>query len=142
MHIIKASEERRQEIVNLLQSEGLPHADIGLLTDFYIAIEGQHLIGLIGMERYGPYGLLRSMVVHPDHRNRNIAASLIENLEQEAITSGVTILYLLTETADRYFLNKGFNAISRTDVPHVLMQSSEFSYACPSSAIVMKKSLA
>src|ERR1700751_4779984 len=122
MQIISAGEEKRQEILSLLQSEGLPSEDIGLLTDFYVAVEERSVVGLIGMERYGQYGLLRSMVVHPYHRNRNIATNLVEILEKEAAASGITVLYLLTETADQYFSKKGYYTISRNVVPKELMQ--------------------
>ena len=55
-----------------------------MLTDFYTVIDEGKVIGLIGMERYGRYGLLRSMVVHPDYRNKRIAAILVNMLEEQA----------------------------------------------------------
>jgi amino-acid N-acetyltransferase len=46
---------------------------------------------------------------------------------------------LLTETAPGYFETKGYQQITRADVPEEVQQSSEFSHVCPQSAIVMKK---
>ena len=143
MHIVKATEQNRDEIKSLLQSVNLPSEDLpATLTDFYAVVYAGELIGLIGMERYGHYGLLRSMVVHPGHRNKRIAETLVSKLEQEAKSTGITDMYLLTETADNYFSKKGYTTISREEVPAELKSSSEFSHVCPVSAIVMKKPLA
>ena len=143
MQIVKATEQSRDEIKSLLQSQNLPTEDLpNVLADFYAAVDAGELIGLIGMERYDHYGLLRSMVVHPDHRNKGIAETLVTQLEQEAKSSGITEMYLLTETADKYFSKKGYSTIARDAVPAELKGSSEFSHVCPVSAIVMKKQLA
>lgn len=142
MNITKATVKKRAEIISLLQSQELPSDDLPLLlNDFYTAMEGDQLIGLIGLERYGQYGLLRSMVVHPDYRNQQIAGSLVKMLEEKATSTGINSIYLLTETAAGYFSKKGYDAINRTEVPKDLMKSSEFSHVCPESATVMMKKL-
>lgn len=142
MQIVKATEQSRDEIKSLLQSQNLPAEDLPhVLTDFYAAVDEGNLIGLIGMERYSHYGLLRSMVVHPDHRNKGIAEALVTQLEQGAKSTGITEMFLLTETADKYFSKKGYTIITRDAVPAELKSSSEFSHVCPVSAIVMKKPL-
>lgn len=142
MQIVKATEQSRGEIKSLLQYQSLPAEDLpDVLTDFYAAVDAGKLIGLIGMERYSHYGLLRSMVVHPDHRNKRIAEALVSRLEQDAKSTGITEMYLLTETADKYFSKKGYITITRDTVPAELKNSSEFSHVCPVSAIVMKKPL-
>lgn len=142
MQTVKATQQSRNEAINLLRSQNLPSEDLpNVLSDFYAAIDAQQLIGLIGMERYGNFGLLRSMVVHPDHRNKGVAETLITTLEQEARATGITDMYLLTETADKYFSRKGYSIITRETVPAELKQSSEFSHVCPVNAVVMKKEL-
>lgn len=140
--IQKATEQYRAAIVSLLQSQKLPTEDLpAVLDNFLIVTEEDNLVGLIGLERYGHYGLLRSMVVHPDYRNRQIAERLVQQLEETAKASGIATMYLLTETAEKYFCRKGYNTIHRSEVPSMLMQSSEFSHVCPASATVMKKKL-
>jgi len=140
MQITKATEQSRKEITDLLQSQKLPTEDLPIsLTDFYAAVEEGKLIGLIGMERYGNYGLLRSMVVHPDYRSRQIAATLVNHLEKQAASSGIKALYLLTETADQYFNKKGYDSVIRDEVPEEVKNSTEFSHVCPVSAVVMRK---
>jgi amino-acid N-acetyltransferase len=142
MIIVKATDQRRDQIINLLQSQKLPSEDLPLLlNDFYIALEEDKLIGVIGMERYSHYGLLRSMAVHPGYRNRHIAETLVNMLEDKAAATGITSMFLLTETAANYFERKGYDTITRDDVPNDLMGSSEFNHVCPESATVMKKQL-
>lgn len=143
MDIIKATSQQRDEIIDLLQKENLPAEDLPLdLSNFFTAIEENTIIGLIGLEPYGENGLLRSMVVSPNYRNQQIAERLVKMLEEQAINSGIYTIYLLTETADKYFSRKGYKIIGREEVPNELKASSEFSHVCPVSAIVMKKELA
>jgi amino-acid N-acetyltransferase len=140
--IIKAGNDQRQAIIDLLQSEQLPVEDLLIpLDDFFVAIENNIVIGAIGLEQYKHYGLLRSMVVDTSHRNKNIASQLILQLESYAITAGINYMYLLTETAQQYFERKGYQKIAREEVPEVLQASSEFSHVCPASAIIMKKKI-
>jgi amino-acid N-acetyltransferase len=142
MRIQPVDQSMRKEIEDLLQSQKLPAKDLPIeLDDFYVAINEQKIVGLIGMERYGQYGLLRSMVVHPGFRNRQIAATLVSLLEDQAASSGISVIYLLTETASDYFGKKGFSTVDRKDVPDALKLSSEFSHVCPVSAYVMKKKI-
>jgi amino-acid N-acetyltransferase len=142
MRIIKATEQSRNEIINLLKSNNLPAGDLPeVLDEFYTALDGQKIVGLIGMERYSHYGLLRSMVVHPDYRNKQIAKKLVQLLEQKAANSEIITMYLLTETAENYFSRNNYQLITREEVPEELLLSSEFSHVCPVSATVMKKEL-
>jgi amino-acid N-acetyltransferase len=142
MNISEATPAIRAEITALLQSQQLPVEDLPVqLHDFFVAHEDGNVIGLIGMEKYNEYGLLRSMVVHPDFRNLHIAAELVNTLEQRATASGIKALYLLTETAAGYFSKKGFSVVQREDVPDAVKVSSEFSHVCPVSATVMVKQI-
>jgi amino-acid N-acetyltransferase len=142
IEIKKGNNGYRHSIVALLQSENLPVDD---LTDdfdnFFIAVNGETVVGAIGLEQYDDCGLLRSLIVHKDYRNEKIAGKLVARLEAEAATAGIRSMYLLTETAPLYFTKKGYEKISREEVPQSLQQSSEFSHVCPQSAIVMKKSI-
>jgi amino-acid N-acetyltransferase len=81
------------------------------------------------------------MVVHPEYRNKQIAKKLVQLLEQKAASSGIITMYLLTETAEKYFSRNNYQLITRKEVPEPLFRSSEFSHVCPVSATVMKKEL-
>jgi amino-acid N-acetyltransferase len=139
---IQKAENYREQIIALLSAEKLPVADLPeTLDNFIVAIENDEVAGAIGLEVYGDNALLRSMVVSPDYRNKGVAGVLLEELEVIAGTIPVKEIYLLTETAAGYFIRKDYQTITRPDVPGLVQQSSEFSYACPQSAIVMKKTI-
>ncbi len=133
----------RAEIVKLLQSEQLPVDDLPEnLNNFYSAVKGKEVVGAIGFEKYGQSGLLRSLIVGKIFRNKNIASALVGKVEEAAARVGINRLYLLTQTADQYFLKKGYKKIDRNSVPEPVQASREFIDLCPASAIVMIKTLA
>jgi amino-acid N-acetyltransferase len=140
--ITKATDEQRNAIISLLGTEKLPTEDLPThLENFFVATDNNKVVGSIGLEKYGNCGLLRSMVVNRDYRNKNIAAALVMELETYALAQGIAEMYLLTETAAAYFERKGYSKVERDNVPTALRASSEFSLVCPVSATVMKKSL-
>lgn len=140
--ITKASDNQRPLVIALLQTEKLPVEDLPVsLANFFVAQNDGKVIGAIGLEQYGNYALLRSMVVSKAFRNKNIASSLVEYLEKYGRSMGISVMYLLTETAPGYFEKKGYQKINRDEVPAALKLSSEFSHVCPVSAIVMKKEM-
>ena len=142
MEVRQADNSDRKNIIGLLQSEKLPSDDLPqTLEHFFIAVDEDNVIGAVGLEQYDNCGLLRSLVVNPAYRNQNIAGKLVGKLEIRAKESGIDCIYLLTETAHIYFEKKGYKRITREEVPDSIRQSSEFSHVCPSSAIVMMKTI-
>ena len=132
----------KEEAVALLSSEKLPTNDLpSTLKNFFVMIENKKLIGIIGLEIYGSYGLLRSLAVRADSRNQNIAGKLVEQIERLALAEGLKAVLLLTETATDYFSRKGYKVITRAEMPAEVRQSSEFSHVCPDSAKAMQKDL-
>ncbi|MBS1502462.1 MAG: GNAT family N-acetyltransferase [Bacteroidetes bacterium] len=129
-------------VKGILGAEKLPVSDLPQnLEDFFVAIENDETLGVAGLEIYGNYALLRSVAVKAGFRGRGIAGCLIEQIEVLALSKSIDVIYLLTETAPGYFAKQGFIQIGRADVPTEIQKSSEFSYVCPQSAIVMKKTL-
>jgi amino-acid N-acetyltransferase len=142
MDITEAIPKDEERIRALLRSQQLPSEDLPEgLPNFYVAHYDDEVAGIIGMQLYGAYALLRSMVVHPAYRNRRIAEDLVKLLEQKAFALGISFIYLLTETAESYFKKKGYERVTRQEVPAELLASSEFSHVCPISAMVMRKQL-
>ncbi len=138
----KASASDYGDAIDLLTSQKLPVSDIDKnLSHFFAVKEADKLIGIIGLELYSDYGLLRSMVTSPFHRNIGIATLLLAKLLAYAKKLGLKEIFLLTETAAAFFLKRGFQNISREEAPEALKQSSEFSHLCPLSAILMKKEI-
>lgn len=104
----------------------------------YLVVEsGDGVVAVAGLERYGAFGLLRSLAVAPDWRRRGIGKALTERLLAVARTMGLEAVYLLTTTAQGYFEEKGFLRVDREDVPADVRASAEFAGACPTSAVCM-----
>lgn len=140
--IMRANDALRPSVISLLDAEKLPVSDLpASLTNFLVAMDKDKVVGAIGLELFGDYGLLRSMVVTKQYRNHKIASRLVSELENFAKASGITSIYLLTETAAQYFRNKNYKIVSRNEVPMELQASSEFSHVCPVSALVLKKQI-
>ncbi len=132
----------RAEAMDLLASHKLPTSDLPLsLDDFFYVKDGDQLVALIGLEKYNGHGLLRSMVVHPAYRNKNIASLLVQKIEETAIQENLKSVFLLTETASAYFEKKGYIKVEREKVPVEIKSSSEFSNVCPVTAAVLMKKL-
>jgi amino-acid N-acetyltransferase len=129
-------------ITNLLQTEQLPTVDLPeKLENYVVALVDGQLAGVCGIEIYGNYALLRSLAVNKAYRDKAIAGNLVSEVESMAKSKGVKAIYLLTETAQGYFSRKGYQTITRADVPAEVQQSTEFSQVCPQSAVVMMKNL-
>jgi amino-acid N-acetyltransferase len=126
----------------MLSSSGLPTSGVAeALRGFLVAEADGALIGTVGMEYCGSYGLLRSTAVVPEWRGRGVARHLVERIIAEAERRGITALYLLTTTAETYFPSFGFRVTTRATVPDEIRATSEFQGACPESATVMCLSL-
>lgn len=126
----------------LLSANNLPTADLNpLLEDFLVAVENGGLVAVMGIDNYGAAGLLRSAVVDSSHRNTGLASALLQHLLEAAKQSGLTNLYLITNTAENYFSKKGFVKINRESVPAAVLQSKEFNGLCPASSAIMRRSI-
>jgi amino-acid N-acetyltransferase len=66
---------------------------------------------------------------------------LVESAMHMAEELSVRDVYLLTFTAENYFQRFGFQSLDRVDVPASVRTSVQFTYACPSTASVMRKRL-
>jgi len=137
---IVAATNYREQIKSLLTGNNLPVNDLPTLLDnFVVALSNGEVAGSAGLEIYGKYGLLRSVAVKADFRGQGVAGKLLDRIEKLASVKGLLEIYLLTETADKYFENKQYLRMARTDAPVEIQRSSEFSSVCPQSAVLMKK---
>ncbi|HJQ20588.1 MAG TPA: arsenic resistance N-acetyltransferase ArsN2 [Gemmatimonadaceae bacterium] len=122
----------------LLRANDLPIAGVrDAICSLLVADVDSRIVGVVGMERHGRYGLLRSTAVTPEWRGRGVARQLVERIIADAESQGVNAMYLLTTTAERYFPSFGFAATARNAVPDEIQQTGEFREACPASATVM-----
>jgi amino-acid N-acetyltransferase len=134
-----AADSDRPAVIALLEAASLPAAGVPpTLERFLVADERGRVIGVVGLELYSDGALLRSAAVQPGVRGAGIGAALIRGILDAARESGVTDVYLLTTTAERWFPRFGFEPIARADVPAGVKSSVEVREACPASAAVMR----
>jgi amino-acid N-acetyltransferase len=128
---------------DLLIAGRLPTEDLNRAPGlrFWVAEDQNRIVGAVGLETWGPAGLLRSLVVSPSYRQRGLGSSLTTMLEREARTEGIGVLVLLTETAEAFFKRHGYQVIEREYVAEEIKHSAEFQSLCPASAICMTKAL-
>jgi N-acetylglutamate synthase-like GNAT family acetyltransferase len=105
---------------------------------YALAVQENAVLGAAGIERYGRYGLLRSVVTDPRSRGRGIGEALVRNRLAWAGTEGLEEVYLLTTTAADYFPRLGFERVPREELPLEIKESKEFDRVCPSSAVAMR----
>ena len=105
---------------------------------YAVAVEDGSVVAAAGIERYGRYGLLRSVVTAPAARGRGMADALVRNRLAWADTEGLEAVYLLTTTAADYFPRLGFERVEREALPIEIRDSREFASVCPSSAVAMR----
>ena len=129
-------------IQEFLKANDLCFEDIPDKKDsIVIARRNAQFIGVGGIERYGLYGLLRSVAIDRPFRGKGYGKELCDKLISRALSSGVKELYLLTTTAEAFFKRFGFERVDRKNAPPVIQETSEFRELCPSSSVLMWKRL-
>jgi amino-acid N-acetyltransferase len=135
----KAGDADRDTIRKLLETVNLPTESVDSgATMFYIADENRSVIGIAGFEFYGDDALLRSVAVHPTLQSRGIGSRIVDHMLSVARQRKIRRVVLLTETAQKFFERKGFKVASRSSITNgPMQQSTEFTVACPKSAVCM-----
>jgi len=142
MQVVVAHAVDLPAIAALLAAAALPSLDsVAHADDFRVARAGAALLGVVGVERYGAYGLLRSLVVAPHARGHGVGEALVAAIEAHARATHLRELVLLTTTADRFFSRRGYTAFARDAMPLPVRASAEFAALCPASAVCMRKAL-
>lgn len=124
-----------------LSTAGLPTDDLTAdhMEAFIVATRSDEPVGMIGIEKFGAVGLLRSLFVDNTCRSAGLGARLVAALESAAYQDGVTELWLLTIDADPFFARHGYNVAERDDAPDAIQSTPEFSDLCPGDAVLMRK---
>ncbi len=129
------------DIEALLRGARLPSSGVAEHLDTFVVFEsGGSIAGVGGIEICGSDALLRSLAVAPALQGRGIAASICDHLEAMAASRGVEQLYLLTETAERYFMKRGYAVAARSEAPSAIASTEEFTMLCPQSAVMLRRS--
>ena len=140
MQIIK--QPKLDEVIKLLEDNDLPCTDITKenLEHFFGYYKNEVLEGIVGLEIYNNIALLRSLSVS-QNKSTGIGSRLLEYVNNYSKKNNIDTLYLLTTTAHKYFLKKGFEVEDKNKAPKSIQKTEEFTSICPSSSIFMKKSL-
>lgn len=138
---IALSEKERQEVFHILTQQKLPVTDIKEDTLLYLLIDGDKITGTVGLDIFDDCALLRSVSVVEDARGKGYGKVLNEQIEKFAKESGISCMYLITHTAKDFFDKQGYCVIDRATAPGPIKQTDQFTGLCPSSAVVMKKTI-
>ena len=85
-----AREEDVDEIIKLLKSNNLPVKDLVVgKRIFLVALTEEKLIGVVAVELYGEYGLLRSLAVNSEFRGLSIGKKLVAEAETWSTNNGL-----------------------------------------------------
>jgi amino-acid N-acetyltransferase len=144
MHIVAPQENDLPDIQRLLENCQLPYRDLTSqhLDHFLVARDGPALAAVGGLELHGPSGLLRSLAVLPEYRAQGLGRHMVAQLETRAGENGITALYLLTTTAERFFTHLGYCRQERTRLPAEIQGCEEFRRLCPEDAVCMFRAIA
>lgn len=138
---IALTEKERQEVFSLLTKQKLPVTDIKEDTLLYLLLDGDKITGTAGLDLFDDCALLRSVSVVEDVRGKGYGKVLNEQIEMFAKESGISCMYLITHTAKDFFDKQGYCVIDRATAPDAIKQTDQFTGLCPSSAVVMKKTI-
>ena len=143
VHIRTAIDSDRDTINARLSASGLPVDDLWDAQDtrYLVAESSGAIVGCAGAELCGDVALLRSLAVSEEARGKGIGGTLVTRIEALCRDEGVRETYLLTQTAEAFFLRRGYSHMDRPNAPSAIAGSSEFSRVCPTSAAFMAKTL-
>lgn len=132
-----------EPVVALLSAVGLPTEDLRAshCEHFFFLGPRSAPTGLVGLEIHGDVALLRSLVVSPQLRGCGAGSALVAHAEQHARKRGVRALYLLTTTAESFFVKRGYAAATRASAPPTIRDTREFADICPASSAFLAKPL-
>jgi amino-acid N-acetyltransferase len=128
----------------LLADAGLPLDGAAAAFDLGIvgrAAHGGPVVAAAAIERYGDNGLLRSVVVAPDHRGSGAGQDLVAAAEALARERGIRDLWLLTETAIDWFPRLGYEVVERTTAAAAVGDSIEFTTVCRDTGVPMHRTV-
>ena len=126
----------------LLEASGLPVSDLADSRPVLLGtVDAAGLVAVVGVEVHRHSGLLRSLAVRADARGTGLGGALVDAAERSARSHGIRRLYLLTDTAEKFFARRGFRRVERAIAPPEISGTSEFASICPSTSAFMMKDL-
>ena len=136
--IVRLDIEALPQLETLLQNSALPFEDCNKHINSFAGVYANRLlIAVGGIECLEKSGLLRSLAVRAGYRGQGLAGLIVDYLHRDAIKKRIEALYLLTETAEGFFLKRGYSIISRDQLPAEVMQTKQYQLLCPASALAL-----
>ena len=122
----------------LVAAAGLPLDDLDQCraTQFVLR-DGTTIIATAALEIRGEDAILRSVAVDPKRRGERLGERIVSHAIDQARSSGLRCLYLLTETAAEFFPRFGFVREPRDAAPPDIQGSIEYCSVCGSDAVAM-----
>jgi len=108
------------------------------IESMLVALRNKTIIASVALEMYGDCALLRSIAVETSLRGSGLGKKMTEAILQQARETGVIRVFLLTETAEEFFLRCGFLPGARDMIPERVKTSIEFVDVCPDTALAME----
>ena len=116
-----------QTILDLVGAVRLPSEGIAEAMEyFWVARAGEDIVGTVGLEVYDDMALLRSLAVTPACQHTGLGRALTGMALSYLTTRQFRAVYLLTTTAEAFFVRHGFCLVARDAVPASVQQSVEF----------------
>jgi len=114
-------------ILDLVRAVQLPPEGIAeTLAYFWVAREGDRIVGTVGLEVYDDLAFLRSLAVTPSRQHTGLGRALSETVLAYLTARQFRAVYLLTTTAEAFFARHGFRLVGRDEVPASVQRSVEF----------------
>ena len=124
-----------------LVSARLPTDDLAEGGRFYALHDGHEPLAFGGLDGSGADVMLRSVVVQEALRNWGLGRHLVRALVEEAQSKGAERVWLLTTSAAPFFATLGWIIADRAEAPTAVRESRQFQGLCPSSAVLMCRTL-
>lgn len=138
----EVAEKDKQKAIELIKDSGLPVEDIYQENLVIYALkESGSIVATCALEIYGREALLRSFAVEDSKRGSGLGSQIYLETLKMASKREIECLYLLTTTAEGFFVKKGWSHADRNVVPESIKASKEFSSICPISAVCMMLNL-
>jgi HAD superfamily hydrolase (TIGR01457 family) len=138
-----ASEGDAGQVEGLLRASGLEVDDVGeRLSETLVARSGGAVVGTAAVELFDDLAHLRSVAVHRGYRGAHLGTILTARAVALARERGARTLYAVTETAERFFVGLGFEAIgTKAALPAPIASTPMVAGHCSESSIALRFSL-
>jgi amino-acid N-acetyltransferase len=134
----------REYVEELLADSDLPTEDLATAYSSLFVCESEdedERVGIGGLKLFEDVGLLRSVAVEASERGNGYGTAISDKLLDRARDNGLDAVYLLTETAEEFFADRGFERVEREQMADPIQETAEFQHLCADHAACMKLDL-